>query len=66
MRGRNLLIVGLAIFVGLIAVYLANSYFSGVQERQAREAEANRMAQIVVATQDFQFGIGGFFIHNKY
>ncbi|WFL76631.1 Flp pilus assembly protein CpaB [Altererythrobacter arenosus] len=56
MRGRNLLIVGVAIFFGLIAVYLANSYFSGVEERQAREAEANRMAQIVVATQDFQFG----------
>lgn len=56
MRGRNLLIVGLAIFIGLIAVYLANSYFSGVEERRAQEAEANRMAQIVVATQDFQFG----------
>lgn len=56
MRGRNLLIVGLAVFIGLIAVYLANSYFSGIEERQAREAEANRMAQIVVATQDFQFG----------
>lgn len=56
MRGRNLLIVGLAVLIGLIAVYLANSYFTGVEERQAREAEANRMAQIVVATQDFQFG----------
>lgn len=56
MRGRNLLIVGLAIFIGLIAVFLANSYFSGVEERQAEEAEANRMEQIVVATQDFQFG----------
>lgn len=56
MRGRNLLIAGLAIFIGLIAVYLANTYFSGVQDRQAREAEENRLAQIVVATQDFQFG----------
>lgn len=56
MRGRNLLIIGLAVFIGLIAVYLANSYFSGVQERQDREAQANQMAQIVVATQDFQFG----------
>lgn len=50
MRGRNLLIVGLAVFLGLIAVYLANSYFSGIDERQAREAEENRMAQIVVAS----------------
>jgi len=56
MRGRNLLIVALAVFLGLIAVYLANSYFSGVEQRQAREAEENRMARIVVATQDFQFG----------
>ncbi|XUU59840.1 Flp pilus assembly protein CpaB [Erythrobacter sp. HA6-11] len=56
MRGRNLLIIGLAVFVGLIAVYLANSYFSAAQDRQDREAEANRMAQIVVATQDFEFG----------
>lgn len=56
MRGRNLLIVGLAVFIGLIAVYLANSYFSRVEDQQAREAQANRMAQIVVATQDFQFG----------
>lgn len=56
MRGRNLLIVALAGLIGLVAVYLANSYFSGVQTRQEREAEANRMARIVVATQDFQFG----------
>lgn len=56
MRGRNLIIAGLAIFLGLIAVYLANSYFSGVEDRQAREAEENRLARIVVATQDFQFG----------
>ena len=56
MRGRNLLIIGLAIFLGLIAVYFANTYFSAADERQAREAEENRLAQIVVATQDFQFG----------
>ncbi|MGQ7829467.1 Flp pilus assembly protein CpaB [Altererythrobacter sp. Z27] len=56
MRGRNLLIVGLAIVLGLIAVYLANSYFSGVEQRQAREAEEGQMARIVVASQDFQFG----------
>ncbi|TWJ07070.1 Flp pilus assembly protein CpaB [Altererythrobacter ishigakiensis] len=56
MRGRNLLIIGLAVFLGLIAVYFANSYFSGVDQQQAREAEENRMARIVVASQDFQFG----------
>ncbi|MEE1877284.1 Flp pilus assembly protein CpaB [Altererythrobacter litoralis] len=56
MRGRNILIIGLALFIGLIAVYLTNSYFSGEQQRQAREAEERQMARIVVASQDFQFG----------
>ena len=56
MRGRNLIILGVAIFVGLIAVFLANSYFSGVQEREARKAEELQMARIVVATQDMAFG----------
>lgn len=56
MRGRNLLIIGLAVLLGLIAVYFANSYFSGIDAQQAREAEENRMARIVVASQDFQFG----------
>lgn len=56
MQQRNLIIIGVAIFIGLIAVYLANSYFSGVQQRQDREAQQNQMAQIVVATQNFQFG----------
>ncbi|HAU22555.1 MAG TPA: Flp pilus assembly protein CpaB [Erythrobacter sp.] len=56
MQQRNLIIIGVAIFIGLIAVYLANSYFSGVQEQQDREAAQNQMAQIVVATQNFQFG----------
>ena len=56
MRGRNLLIIGLAVFIGLIAVYLANSYFSGVEQQQQQQAESNRLEQIVVATQDFQFG----------
>lgn len=56
MRGRNILIIGLALFIGLIAVYLTNSYFSGEEQRQAREAEERQMARIVVASQDFQFG----------
>ncbi len=43
-------------FLGLIAVYFANTYFSGVERQQERAAEENRMARIVVATQDFQFG----------
>ncbi len=56
MGGRNLLIIGLAVFIGLIAVYLANAYFTGFQEEQQRQAEENRLERIVVATQEFQFG----------
>ena len=56
MRGRNLAILGIAIFFGLIAVFLANSYFSSYEEQQAQVAEDNRMARIVVATQDMGFG----------
>lgn len=56
MRGRNLIILGIAIFVGLLAVYIANSYFSGAQEREERRAEELQMARIVVATQEVEFG----------
>ena len=56
MRGRNLVILGIAVLLGLVAVFLANSYFSGYEEQQARVAEENRMARIVVATQDMGFG----------
>lgn len=48
--------LGIAVVVGLFAVFLANSYFSGVQEREERQADELRMARIVVATQDVAFG----------
>jgi len=53
---RNILIIGAAIFLGLIAVFLANSYFSGVETRQEQIAEQQRMARIVVASQGLAFG----------
>ena len=56
MQQRNLIIVGVAVLIGLLAVYLANTYFSGAQERRDREAAQAQMAQIVVATQNLQFG----------
>ncbi|NTZ41957.1 Flp pilus assembly protein CpaB [Altererythrobacter sp. SALINAS58] len=56
MRGRNLAILGIALFFGLVAVYLANSYFSGVEQQQARVAKEQELARIVVATQDLGFG----------
>ena len=51
MQGRNWLVAAIAIAVGLIAVIIANAYFSGVAQRAESEADAQKMVQIVVATQ---------------
>jgi pilus assembly protein CpaB len=56
MQTRNLILLGAAIFVGLIAVILANSYFSGVERRQQQIAEEQKLSRIVVASQDLAFG----------
>ncbi len=56
MAQRNIFTIGIAIFLGLIAVYLANSYFSGVETKQAAIAQQQKMARIVVATQGLAFG----------
>lgn len=57
MQGRNLILLGVAVVLGLIAVFLANTYFSGVEQQQERVAEQQRLARIVVASQDLSFGI---------
>lgn len=56
MRSRNLIVVAAAIFIGLLAVLIVNGVFSGVEQAQEREAEANRQVRIVVASQDVAFG----------
>jgi pilus assembly protein CpaB len=56
MQGRNWIVAAIAIAVGLFAVLIANSYFSGVEQRAANEADAQKMVQIVVATQPLEFG----------
>ena len=56
MQGRNTILVAVAIVIGLVAVFLANSYFSGVENKQARVAEEQQLARIVVASQDLTFG----------
>ncbi|MCA0910399.1 Flp pilus assembly protein CpaB [Qipengyuania gaetbuli] len=56
MQGRNLLIAGIAVFLGLVAVYLANAYFSGMEEQQEEIAEQQQLARIVVASQPLAFG----------
>lgn len=57
MQGRNLILLSIAVVVGLIAVFLANSYFSGVERRQERLAEEQKLSRIVVASQDLGFGV---------
>lgn len=56
MQNRNIILLVVALIIGAIAVVLANSYFSGVEQRQAAEAEQQRLVRIVVATQPLEFG----------
>lgn len=53
---RNLIILGVAVLLGLFAVFIANSYFSGVEQQQARIAQEQKLARIVVASQPLAFG----------
>lgn len=56
MQGRNFILIGAAVLLGIVAVILANSYFSGVEEKQQAVAAEQRLERIVVATQPIEFG----------
>jgi len=56
MRSRSLIVLAAALFIGLIAVLIVNGVFTGVEQRQAKAAEENRLVRIAVATQDVAFG----------
>ncbi|MFA6220547.1 MAG: Flp pilus assembly protein CpaB [Erythrobacter sp.] len=56
MERRNIIIVAAAVLLGLIAVYLTNAYFSGVEEQQERVAEQQQLVRVAVAAQDLDFG----------
>lgn len=56
MERRNLIIAAAAIVLGLLAVYLANAWFSGVEERQEKVAAEQRMVRVAVASQPMEFG----------
>jgi pilus assembly protein CpaB len=56
MNRRNAVIAGIAVVLGLFAVYLANAWFSGVESQQARVAEQQQLVRIAVANQDMEFG----------
>ena len=53
---RNFIILGVAVLLGLFAVFVANSYFAGVEQRQEQIAAEQKLARIVVATQPLAFG----------
>lgn len=56
MGNRNLLIALFAVVLGIIAVVLANSWFSGIEEKQQAAVVDNQTVNIVVATQPLAFG----------
>jgi len=56
MNRRNIIVLATAAVIALVAVFLVNAWFSGVQ-RQQKQAEASHpMAKIVVARQALAFG----------
>ncbi len=56
MAGRNWIVALIAIALGLVAVVLANAWFSGKAEQQQQAVDVNRLTQIVVATQPLEYG----------
>lgn len=53
---RNWIIIGIAALIGIVAVILANGYLSGVEDKQTRAAEENRLVQIAVARVPMDYG----------
>jgi pilus assembly protein CpaB len=54
--GRNQIITIFAVLLGLLVVYLANAYFSGIEERQEQQAQKLELVPIMVAAQPLAFG----------
>jgi pilus assembly protein CpaB len=53
---RNLLIVAIAALIGIVAVILANSYLTGVENKEVNAAEEGRLVQIAVARLPLEYG----------
>ncbi len=56
MNRQNAMIIAAAVFIGLIAVYLANSYFSGYDAQQEEQLKQTRLIKVAVASQPIEFG----------
>ncbi len=55
MKRQTLIAIGVAVILGLVAVFLANSYLTG-RERQLAKAEPQGLVRVAVASQPFAFG----------
>lgn len=56
LQRRPYIILAIAVVLGLIVVFLANTYFSGIEKRQQRQAEELKLVQVLVASQPLAFG----------
>lgn len=55
MSRQSAIALGVAVLIGLIAVYLANAFFSGMQQRHEDVVKQTRLTKIVVAAQPIGF-----------
>ncbi|MEY4951860.1 MAG: Flp pilus assembly protein CpaB [Pseudomonadota bacterium] len=56
MAKRSWLVAVIAIIIGLVAVVVANAWFSGMEDKQEQIAKDDSTVQIVVAAQPLDFG----------
>lgn len=56
LSNRNVVIGVLAIIAGLLVVFLANAFFTGVENRERSQAEQSQLVQILVASRPLAFG----------
>lgn len=55
MRGQSLIILGVAILIGLVAVFLANTYLGRIEQQQASTPQG--MVKVAVARVPLDFGV---------
>lgn len=56
MPRRNFIIAAIAVAFGLLAVLIANSWFSGVEVKQEQQARQQQLVGVAVANQNLGFG----------
>lgn len=59
MQRQRAIVLGIAVLIGLVAVYLANLFFSGVQQRSEAAVQNSRLTKIAVASNAIGYA-GGF------